>query len=111
MDIMKYPKKALHGTIWLKDSVVNGIGKGIDTVSGKAVLEEVAKFAQETDAINTAIVTQIYQLLNRQTKLEREIKDEQGKHRWTRILGYTSIALNGCCIFAIVYMLIFARGK
>src|ERR1700739_124287 len=111
MDIMKYPKKALDGAISIKNSVVNGFGRGVDTVTGKAVIEHVAKFAQETDAVNTAIVTRIYQILDRQTMLEQEIKDAKLNHNRTRILGYMSIALNACCIFAIVYILKFVRGK
>ena len=122
MDIMKYPKKFYNGAISMTKPVFDGIGKRMDTVTGKAVIEQVVKFAQETDAVNTAIVTRIYQILDRQTKLEEEIKDaqtklqdeikdEQRKHKWTRTLAFVSIALNACCIFAIVYILIFARGK
>ena len=122
MDIMKYPKKFYNGAISMTKPMVNGVGRGIDTVTRKAAMEHVVKFAQETDAVNTAIVTRIYQVLDRQTKLEEEIKDaqtklqdeikdEQRKHKWTRTLASVSLALNACCIFTLVYILIFARGK
>jgi glycerol-3-phosphate dehydrogenase len=74
MDVKQYAKKVKGGAIGLKDTVVGGVGKRIDTVTGKAVIEEVVRFAQETDAVNTAIVTRIYQILDSQANLEKEVK-------------------------------------
>lgn len=99
MDIRQGAKKAKDGAIRLKDSVVDGVGKRIDTVTGKSVIEEVVKFAQETDAVNTAIVTRIYQILDRQAKLEKEIK------RMRNCL----IVILVCFFVAIAY--IWERGK
>jgi hypothetical protein len=99
MDIRQGAKKATDGAIRLKDSVVDGVGKRIDTVTGKAVIEEVVKFAQETEAVNTAIVTRIYQILDSQAKLEKEI---------TRMRNCLIVIL-ACFFVAIAY--IWARGK
>ena len=101
-DIRNAAMKAKDGVIRIKDSVVNGVGKRIDTVSGKAVIEQVIKFAQETDAVNTAIVTRIYEILGRQAKLEE-------RQRRARNFLNISLVLNVLCIFAIVYIL--ARGR
>jgi glycerol-3-phosphate dehydrogenase len=99
MDLRQGAKKAKDGAIRLKDSVVDGVGKRIDTVTGKSVIEEVIKFAQETDAVNTAIVTRIYQILDRQAELEKAIK------RMRNCL----IVILVCFFVAIAY--IWQRGK
>jgi glycerol-3-phosphate dehydrogenase len=98
MDI-SWGKKAKDGAMRLKDSVADAVEKGMDTVTGKAVIEEVAKFAQEADAVNTAIVTRIYQILDRQAKLEKEIKRMRNR----------LIVVLVCFFVAVAYF--WARGK
>jgi hypothetical protein len=102
MNIKQGAKKAKDGVIRMKNSVVDALEKGMDTVTGKAVIEKVDKFALAYDAVNTAIVTRIYEILDRQTKSE-------ARHERTRSLLILSLVLNAFSIFAIVY--IFARGK
>lgn len=102
MDMRQGVKKVKGGVIHVKDSVLGGIGKGFDTVTGKAVLEKVTKYAQETDAVNTAIVTRIYQILDHETKLEKAINR-------TRRLAIVSVVLNVLCGGLIVYLLL--KGK
>ena len=96
---ISWGKKAKDGVMRVTNSTVNAVEKRIDTVSGKAVIEQVAKFAQETDAVNTAIVTQIYYILDRQAKLEKEIKRMRNR----------LIVILVCFFVAIVY--IWARAK
>jgi hypothetical protein len=106
MDIKHGAKRAKDRVFGIKDSVVSGIGKGFDTVTGKMVIEKVTEFAQETDAVNTAIVTRIYQLLDRQKTLEHEIKDTQKRHGRTRVLLIVSLFLNASCVLAIISLFV-----
>ena len=99
MDIKRGAKKATDEVIRVTNSMVNSVGKRIDTVTGKAVIEEVAKFAQEADAVNTAIVTRIYQILDRQAKLEKEI------NRMRNLLKVVLV----CFFVTVAYF--WARGK
>src|ERR1035437_1751302 len=70
MDIMKYPKKFYNGAISMTKPMVNGVGRGIDTVTRKAAMEHVVKFAQETDAVNTAIVTRTHEVFSHLDNLD-----------------------------------------
>ena len=101
---IRWLKKARDKAIRLKSSMVNAVGKEMDTVTGKAVMEQVDKFAQEYDAVNTAIVTQIYYILDRQAKLEKEIT-----YKTSRRILIISLVWNAISTVAIIYIL--ARGK
>jgi hypothetical protein len=85
-----------------KGAVVSKVEGAVSMITGQAVIQDVAKFAQETDAINTAIVTRIYELIE-QNKLLR------GRHEKTRKLVVLSLVLN-CALMCAVIML-FARLK
>ena len=91
--------------IWGKAKDV--VGEGLDTVTGKAVLREVGRFAQESDAINTAIVTRIYEILDSQKKLEMANESVKSRHRMTRRLVIASLVLDIVLLFALA--LLFAR--
>jgi hypothetical protein len=93
----------------LKDSVVSKVEQGFDTVTGKAVLQKVAEFAQELDAVNTAMATRIYDLLDREAKLRERLRIVEADNRHYRKLVYASLAAHGVWLLAAIYII--ARSR
>lgn len=90
-------------SIWDKTKEV--VGEGLDTVTGKAVIRDIGRFAQESDAINTAIVTRIYEILDRQKILEHSNEIANSRHSVTRGLVIASLAFNVVLLAALVLLL------
>jgi hypothetical protein len=101
--------KAKDRALALKDALVETVEQGFDTVTGKAVLQKVDGFAQEMEAVNTALATRIYELLDRQTKLEGELATAVAATNRNRKLIAISLILNLISVCAIVYLVV--RGR
>ena len=46
---------------------------GFNTVTGRAALEKIAAYVQESEAVNTAMATRIYDLLDREARLSERV--------------------------------------
>jgi len=74
-----YLQKVKAGWEWLVQwsrttatQTAGAVEGAVNTVTGKAVLEKVAAYLQETEAVNTAMATRIYDLLDREAKLKQK---------------------------------------
>lgn len=101
--------KAKDRALALKDAVVEKVEHGFDTVTGKAVLEQVAAFAQEMEAVNTALATRMCELLDRQSKLEGELASAVAASSRNRKLIAISLILNLVSVCTLGYLVV--RGR
>jgi hypothetical protein len=97
---------------WLKgrkDATVAAVGHGFDTLTGKAALEKVAEFVQETEAVNVALATRIYELLDCEAKLRERLLKLEADNRKYRHLVVVTFALHAIwlCVIGYLYM----RGR
>ena len=97
----------------IKETVMKKVERGFDTITGKAVLEQVASFAQEMDAVNTALATRIYELLDRQAKTEKEQVGMNAAILSIRKLVFVSIGLSLISLLLSLSTLIYSatRGR
>lgn len=101
-----------------KDATTNAVREKVDTITGKAVLEEMAKFAQETEAVNTAVVTHVLQLHDQHAKLDGRLRSYQADYernnlaqsRTIRILTKWLVA-TGCTVLVCLAAMIFLLWK
>jgi hypothetical protein len=98
-----YSAKAKEAFEWLK-----GWGESVfDTVTGKAVFEKVAEYLQESEAVNTALATRIYDLLDRETRmLERLAAVEKTSKRhayWLSATSVVSVASIGLILYLVIH--------
>lgn len=99
-------KNAKDRAVAVKDSVVGKIEQGLDAITGKAVLQKVGEFVQEYEAVNTAMATRIYDLLDREAKLrERLEKAEADNRKWHKLVA-ASLVLHAIWLFVIGYLIV-----
>jgi len=72
------------------------------TLTGKKVLEKVGQYIQESDDVNTAMATRIYDLLDRQGRLSSRLSRVE---KWLAV----SLVLNGLGIIGFVFYVLFTR--
>jgi hypothetical protein len=101
--------KAKNQALAIKDAVVEKVEHGFGTVTGKAVLEKVSEFAQEMEAVNTALATRVYELLDRQSKLEGELVAAVATTNRNRKFIAISLILNLVSVCPLVYFAM--RGR
>jgi hypothetical protein len=100
-----YSDKVKQGMDWLKQKgqdVINHIESTFDTVSGRAALQQIAAYAQESEAVNTAMATRIYDLLDREARLQVRVAAAERK---IRQLIWVTVAVSGITWVAILYLL------
>jgi len=88
-----YSAKAKEAFEWLK-----GWGESVfDTVTGKAVFEKVAEYLQESEAVNTALATRIYDLLVFSTAASK-------RHAyWLSATSVVSVASIGLILYLVIH--------
>ena len=97
-------QKAKELLEWLKNKggeVLKSLESVFDTVTGRTVLEKIAEYVQESEAVNTAMATRIYDLLDREARLRKRVTAAEAAHK--RFLVISSV-LHAACICAIVYL-------
>jgi hypothetical protein len=86
--------------------VLQSVETVFHTVTGKAVLEKVAAYVQESEAVNTAMATRIYDLLAREEVLRVGIAATEKTSRRHRRWLLASVIAHAATISAIVYLLL-----
>jgi hypothetical protein len=101
-----YSAKTKEALEYLKrkgSDALQSVESVFSTVTGKAVLEKVATYIQESEAVNTALATRIYDLLDRETRLrERVAAAEKTSKRHT----YWLIAISVVYAASILYLVL-----
>ena len=81
-------KEALESLVqWLRKGATQTAGTiegAFNTVTGKAVLEKVAAYLQEMEAVNTAMATRIYDLLDREAKTKKRLAAAEATNKRLR---------------------------
>jgi hypothetical protein len=94
-DERNYSAKAKEALGWCKgkgSDALQSVEAVFSTVTGKAALEKVAAYIQESEAVNTAMATRIYDLLDRETRLlERLAAVEKTGKRHSKCLIAASV--------------------
>jgi hypothetical protein len=75
-DVPNYSDTAKNALEWLKgkgSDALQSIESVFSTVTGKKALEQVAAYVQESEAVNTAMATRIYELLDREARLHKRL--------------------------------------
>lgn len=84
-DVYNYSDKAKETLGWLKDKGSDALqlaDSAFGTVTGKAALEKVAAYIQESEAVNTAMATRIYDLLDREARLRKRVTAAEKTVKW-----------------------------
>jgi hypothetical protein len=80
-----YSDKAKEALVWFKgkgSDALQSLESAFGTVTGKAALERVAAYIQESEAVNTAMATRIYDLLDRDARLRKRVKAAERTANW-----------------------------
>jgi hypothetical protein len=105
-----YSDKAKDALRWLKtkgSDALQSAESAFNTVTGKEALEKVASYIQESEAVNAAMATRIYNLLDREALLqERVAATEKTSKRHTTWLIATSVVYGASIIGFILYLVL-----
>jgi len=82
--------------------LMRSAGSVLDTFTGKKVLEKIVEYVQESDEVNTAMATRIYDLLDRQTRLTARLSRVEG---WLA----AGLVVNGVSIIGFILYLLLRR--
>jgi hypothetical protein len=80
-----YSDKAKQALGWLTGKSSDALqlaDSALGTVSGKAALEKVAAYVQESEAVNTAMATRIYDLIDREDRLRKRVTAAEKTAKW-----------------------------
>lgn len=80
-----YSDKAKKALGWLKGKSSDArrlTESAFGTVTGKAALEKVVVYIQESEAVNTAMATRIYDLLDRDARLRKRVAAAEKTAKW-----------------------------
>jgi hypothetical protein len=75
-------------------------------VTGKAALEKLAAYIQESEAVNAAMATRIYDLLDRETRLRERLTAVENTSRRLTIWLILASLVNVASIGVIFYLLL-----
>jgi hypothetical protein len=70
---------------WLKSKRSDALqlaDSAFGTVTGKAALEKIAAYVQESEAVNTAMATRIYDLIDREDRLRKRVTAAEKTAKW-----------------------------
>jgi len=105
----KYSDKAGDAMDWLKgkgSEALQSAESVFSTVSGKAALQKVAAYIQESDAVNTAMATRIYDLLDREDRLQDRVSKAEKTIRANSRLLLVSLVIHAVSIGLIIYLVL-----
>ena len=105
-----YSAKAKEALEYLKrkgSDALQSVESVFSTVTGKTALEKVAAYIQESEAVNTALATRIYDLLDRETRLrERLTSVEKTSKRltiWLIVASVVYVATIGVVLYLLLH--------
>jgi len=93
-----WSQKAKDALNWLKDrgsDAVQSVESVFSTVTGKAALDKVTAYIQESEAVNTAMATRIYDLLDRQARLQERVAaaEKTSKRHFYWLLASSAVSI------------------
>jgi hypothetical protein len=104
-----YSDKAKDALKWLRNKgsdAFQTLESTFSTVTGKAALEKVAVYIQESEAVNTAMATRIYDLLDRETRLRERLTAVENTSRRLTIWLIVAFLVYVASIGVIFYLLL-----
>jgi hypothetical protein len=104
-DVYNYSDKAKEALGWLKDKGSDALqlaDSAFGTVTGKAALEKVAAYIQESEAVNTAMATRIYDLLDREARLRKRVTAAEKTAKWLIAVSIVYAAGIGVILYLVL---------
>lgn len=105
-----YSAKAKESLEYLKrkgSDALQSVESVFSTVTGKAALEKVAAYIQESEAVNTAMATRIYDLLDRETRLRERLTAVENTSRhltiWLILASLVYVASVGVIFYLLLH--------
>jgi len=106
----RYSDKAKDALTWLKSKgsdALQSVESAFSTVTGKAALEKVAAYIQESEAVNAAMATRIYDLLDRETRLRERLTAVENTSRrltiWLILASFVYVASIGVIFYLLLH--------
>jgi hypothetical protein len=90
---------------WLKGKsldALQSVESAFGTVTGKAALEKVASYIQESEAVNAAMATRIYDLLDRDARLRKRVKTAENTANWLIVVSVIYAAAIGLLLYLVL---------
>jgi hypothetical protein len=78
----------------------------LSTSTGKKVLEKIAEYVQESEAVNTAMATRIYDLLDREVRFRERLTAVEKQYASLRNWLLVSAVFSATCLAICLYLLL-----